>query len=1248
MNLRRIFISLFFLSLLSLSAFSQSADALVDSAWQAWNRNDQSAVERYFLAAQKADARSLRAPAGLFYLYSMQQKFEAATHQLLLALPLAKNPDPYVFAAWQVLLFRSQNFSNRKDVIDLFSRLAGAPSTNSTLRAMANAALGDYKESLNDIPLSKKYYDAQNAIDQWSLIGPFENISASGFDRVFSPEETFDPQAVYNGKNGMPVSWFAQKWSRRDHWIDLTHYFANQFSVFYANCFIYSPARQAVQVCIGTSGSLKAFLNDNLILQNAEEYNNDLDTYCTRTELQQGWNRVLLKAGYSEISRCNFMVRILDTLGNPLPGLQTSIDKRSYPHRPSAVNNQQELFAEKYFRRMIEEHPGDMENYLLLADSYLHNDKAIPAELLLRKALQKLPSCGIILLRQIEAYGRGQKSDEITKMYEKLLTLDAKIPDALEYRIARAMQNEDYDEAEKGIDELESFMPNSELTLGEKIELYSKKQQIEKLSDAVSEASKRYPNNWTFVRLNAMLTLQRTREADSAIAVVEHYLKRVYSKEALKDLAQLSIQASKKAKWEETFLKLLRLEPSDANYRLEMASMYLDMRDFTKANRSVLDALALCPTSSSLWTKQAEIQFAQNLKESADSSCRRALLCDPGNFRARDLMRECEGKENVFKKFPQENIKEIIRTAPASLSFPNDPAVVLLDDNRRVLYAQGATEYEREMLVRVFNSRGIDMMKEYGIEYSGSEELIVEKAVVIKKNGYEIKADVDDGHVVFKTLEPDDFVYMKWRLRQTGINMVTTMFNDNVLFNGHLPVRLIRYSLLVPPGVSFSHRTFNMDDYPVVKKTEEGDLYEWSASQESALAAEPAMPPLSQVGRMLSISTIPSWTSVVDWYKDLAHTRTKSSFEIQEQVADLFKEKKEWTTQEKIRKIYEFIVTNIHYSSVPFRQSGIIPQKARDVLVNRIGDCKDVATLGIAMLKEAGIPAYHVLTRIRSIGSNPNELPSIGFDHCIIGIQTESGIQYSDLTAQFHPYGSVPGEDHGAFCLLIKPGETEPFIQIPKQWLPNNIMRTYHAVLSEDNSISIDQDSHYTGALTAGARAPYAEKGEADQQKQLSNYLAEDFTNAKLKTLSFVNLDNLEPVFDLKYSFDVPNYLTEIGSVKAMKLPWAGEYRQSALSVLEKRKYPLRVWFGSDTIVERASIEFPAGMKPIELVPDANFSCTAADYMETLSFDGKVLQAERRIIFKKTFIPVEEYQLFREFMNRLTKEDASQILIGKK
>jgi cytochrome c-type biogenesis protein CcmH/NrfG len=1248
MNVRRFLIPCLFLAFFSFSGFAQTADALIDSAWQAWNRNDQAAVERYFLAAQKEDPYSLRASIGLYYLYSMQQKYEASAHQIIRALPFARDQDPYVYAAWQILIFRTQNFSDRKPVIDLFKRLANTPSTNSSLKAMSNAALGDYYESLNNFPLSKKYYDEQNAVGQWKLIGPFENISASGFERAFPPEGAFDAQAVCTGKNGIPISWFPQKSTQRNGWIDLTHYFANQFSVFYANTFLYSPVRRTVRFYVGTSGSLKAFLNDNLVLQNADEYNNDLDTYCTQTELQQGWNRVLLKVGYSEISRCNFMVRVLDTLGRPIPDLRVSIDEHPCPSRPSAVGEQQELFAEKYFRRMIEEHPECMENYLLLADVYLHNDKAIPAELLLRTALRKLPSCGVILLRQIEAYSRGQKSDEITKMFERLLTLDPKIPDALEYRFARAMQNEDYDEAATTIDALESFMPNSDLTLNAKLQLYSKKQQMEKLLAVAGAASARYPNNWNFVRLDAALTLQRTRNTDSAIAVIDRYLKRVYSKDALKDLAALFMQASKKEKWEQAYLKILQLDPSGANERLEMASVYLDMRDFKKATRSIKEALDICPTSSLLWGKLAEIQFARNMKEAADSSCRRALQCDPGNFRARDLMRECEGKESVFKNFPQEDIKQMMQAAPSSLSYPNDPAIVLLDDNRRVLYEQGAAEYEHEMLIRVFNNRGIDMMKEYGIEYNGSEELIVEKAVVIKKSGYEIKADVEDGHLVFKTLEPDDFVYMKWRLRQTGINMITTMFNDNILFNGRLPLKLVRYSVLVPSGFSFSHRTFNMEDHPVVQKKEEGDLYEWSSTQEPALNVEPAMPPLSQVGKVLSISTIPSWKSVVDWYEDLASTRTKSSFEIQEQTAELFKGKKDWTTQEKIRKIYEFIVTNIRYSSVPFRQSGIIPQKARDVLVNRIGDCKDVATLGIAMLKEVGIPAFHVLTRIRSMGSNPNELPSIGFDHCIVGVQTETGIQYSDLTAQFHPYGCVPGEDHGAFCLLIKPGETEPFLQDPKQWLPSNITRTYHAVLGADNSISIDQVSRYTGALSAGSRAPYAEKGEAEQQKQLSNYLAEDFANAKLKKLSFENLNNLEPAFELHYSYDVPNYLTEIGSLKAMKLPWGGEYPQSTLSALEKRRYPLRAWFGTDTLIERADIEFPDGTKPLELIPEAKFSCSAADYTETLLFNGKILQAERKIVFKKRDIPVEEYPEFRAFMNRLTKEDGKQILIGKK
>lgn len=42
-----------------------------------------------------------------------------------------------------------------------------------------------------------------------------------------------------------------------------------------------------MQIRIGTSGSLKAFLNDELMIEYFDENNNDLDTYIVETELKK-------------------------------------------------------------------------------------------------------------------------------------------------------------------------------------------------------------------------------------------------------------------------------------------------------------------------------------------------------------------------------------------------------------------------------------------------------------------------------------------------------------------------------------------------------------------------------------------------------------------------------------------------------------------------------------------------------------------------------------------------------------------------------------------------------------------------------------------------------------------------------------------------------------------------------------------------------------------------------------------------
>ena len=95
------------------------------------------------------------------------------------------------------------------------------------------------------------------------------------------------------------------------------------------------------------------------------------------------------------------------------PGLTVSSDAHAYISKPKAPVATIENFAERFFIEQIKEHPDHFENYFLLADSYLRNDKAAEAEDVLRSGLHLLPRCSMFYYSLIETYNRGKKGKEI-------------------------------------------------------------------------------------------------------------------------------------------------------------------------------------------------------------------------------------------------------------------------------------------------------------------------------------------------------------------------------------------------------------------------------------------------------------------------------------------------------------------------------------------------------------------------------------------------------------------------------------------------------------------------------------------------------------------------------------------------------------------------------------------------------------------------------------------------------------------
>ncbi|MEP7341066.1 MAG: transglutaminase domain-containing protein, partial [Acidobacteriota bacterium] len=799
-----------------------------------------------------------------------------------------------------------------------------------------------------------------------------------------------------------------------------------------------------------------------------------------------------------------------------------------------------ENFAEAFFKAKIKEQPEQLENYALLAKAYLRNDKASEGELVLRDAIKRLPQCVLFQTLLLDAFSRGEKNDEIPTTHELIYSLDKNVPETLEYRIDDFLEKSEFDKAEELIKAYEKLRPDSEVALELRMDFYSKKDQEEKIKEVLQKALRLYPTSWRFVYADALLSVETTGKHARAIAAMEKYLAKNYTYTTLATLAGFHLQASDTKKWLETYNKVLELNPASTHSYFQIAEVYFKRQDYTQAEKMVRKALALCPGASAYWSKLGEIHRVRKETELAKQAYREALKFNPLDYDARRLLRELEGKPSIFSLFESADIKKLIAQAPDTKAYPESGGVILLQETKRVVYQEGASESSIEVLIKVFNKRGIDDFKEYWIGLNGyTQTLVVEKAVVVKPNGNEISADIQSNHVVFKTLEENDTIYLKWNIKNYNSGKLFSDFWDSAHFNSFYPNKLVRYSLLVPPEFKFQASAQNMSAEATKKQTDAGIIHQWAVQDEPAIEIEVGMPVVEDVGKILYVSSISGWDSLVSWYADLSRSKTRNTWEIKEQVEKLIGGKKEMTNEEKVEAIYNFITENIRYSSVSFRQSGLIPQKARDVLVNKIGDCKDVATLCITMLREAGVTSHYVLLNTRNAGQYRNALPAILFNHCIVAVETKNGLRYLDLTAHNLPADSLPELDREAFSLLIKPDIKNAALLPVDKLAPRQVIHRTNVEVKEDMAAQIQYNSDWQGAAAAYPRMIFRYKGPNEREKMLNDAVGAVFPGAKLTGLEFGGLDAPKSTSSISYRVSVPSYLSEAGQFKLLKLHWS-------------------------------------------------------------------------------------------------------------
>jgi tetratricopeptide (TPR) repeat protein len=420
---------------------------------------------------------------------------------------------------------------------------------------------------------------------------------------------------------------------------------------------------------------------------------------------------------------------------------------------------------------------------------------------------------------------------------------------------------------------------------------------------------------------------------------------------------------------------------------------------------------------------------------------------------------------------------------------------------------------------------------------------------------------------------------------------------------------------------TFSHLTDKSTDEEKKEKDEQ-----------SYLTATGQLPPAD-----VQISSFQSWEQIGAWYDALQQDRVAPDAAIRAKAAELTKGAAD--DEAKIRAIYDFVSTQVHYIGVSFGVGRYQPHAASEILTNQYGDCKDKHTLLASLLDSAGIKAYPVLVnsghRIDLAVPSPAQ-----FDHVITAVPQGNAFVWLDTTPEIAPYGYLLSALRGKNSLAIPEGKPATMVLTPAA-APTQALESFEidATLTDEGTLKgkvvrIVNGSDSEVLLRAAFRS-----ASMTQWKDLVQRLS--FANGFAGDVSDVTVsppEKMDRPLTLSYTYTRKDFPQWSEHRLAVALPPAivppGDEKPSHPILLGEPKQELR-YKSRIVLPEGYTAQLPA---PVDL--DEPFAAYHASY----SMVNGSLQVERTLVVKMREVPVADFDAYKSFSKAL--QDDYGLYIG--
>lgn len=1229
------------------------AQNLYEKGWDSFLNNKREEARNYFQKASKDEKFKADAFLSLALLDNAEDRVDEAFNNWVKFYDGSEKANVFLYTTSHMQFAFSTRNALKKNKLDFLKKLENTSSLNGYLRAIVSTNLGYHYSGINNLEKAKEYFKSTGALYDWQILGKFNNTSGGGFNKDWGAVSKVRTSDKFINHVGANVSWFYPGENKMDGWFHYDYHMQSANSIVYAQNFVSSTEDQEVILSVGVSGSLKAWLNDALVLSVEEERNCGMDLYAAKVKLNKGGNRLLLQLGTSEVTSSNFYVRFVDKDGNPINGITHSHEFVDYQKDNSAKKPEMlEFYPEKSLKEMIVKDKGNILLQILLADQYLIADKADEATELLLSLQKKYPKSSLLHQKLSESYTRANNQTFATREIEAIMLNDPDSYYAQALLIGLAQRSNKTSEVKDLLEKTIKLYGKNEYTIGVEQWLATRENDNQKKVSLARERYEKHPENYSMVSSLYYLTDNTLKDSKAAKKIIEDYYNNYYNDNAIQTLYSIYMKEGDSEKALKLLEERLKRLPYASGYLLSYAGTLLNMQRYDKALEVSNKLLELTPFEASTYNMRANIYKAKGDNEKAISNYKKSLYYYPGNFSALEQLRLLKATNQMEHYFPKNNLDSLISKAGSAKDYPDDNSIILLLTEDVLLHDGGAHESRVELAVKILNQSGIDSWKEYVVSAFSGQNITIDKSEIIKADGQKVRAENNQGHIVFTGLEIGDVLHLDYRTKTYYSGKLSQIFTGNAIFQYALPTMQIRYMLATPNDFKFNYQFINGDLKPIVSKLSDRTLYKWELNNQVSIKAEALMPALGDVAQALFCSNISDWKYVREWYEDLLTNKLRSDLLLKTTVAQLLEGKEGVSDLEKAKIFYEYIVKNISYLNVAFMQDNYIPQKASRTLSTRMGDCKDVSTLFTAMCREVGIDANVVLVLSRDNAVNSTVLPAIAFNHAIAELNIEGKRYFLELTSNQLPFGTAFESVLNAPMLSIrKPlsNKTDVLERVDMSTqTPNRVIRDVK-VKFDNNNFNVDFSSVNYGNRSAYLRYYNADIGQEERTKNMNESVAADYrVKTTISDLQFKNLDNLQDHVEYSYKLVAENMIQDIAGMQMFKLIWTDNLGALEEIAVEDRKYPFLNWgyqSGGES-KETITVTIPEGKNLVEIPQDVNLECESVKY--SLKFDTSqkgVFKVTRELTPKKDIVSVEEYADFTKFLREVSRSDEKQYVI---